>query len=125
MYNKVTIILTIFLTLFLVSCRSTTPMPIQVSQPGDPYMSCDSIVFEMEEMANKVKEKDGDHTGQVASNAALGVAGVFLIVPWFFIDTSDAHTVEAKAAKERFQKLQRMYKDKGCEKVNLDPELKK
>lgn len=95
-------------------CVHTTPMPVQVSQPGDSLMSCQSIVSEMEKMGATVKEKDSELNGQIAKNSALGVTGVFLIVPLFFMDTSDAKTVEGKAAKERFQKLQQMYADKKC-----------
>lgn len=64
-------------------------------------------------MSNKVKEKDNDQTKQIVINSALGVAGIFFVVPWFFMDTSDANSIEAKAAKERYKKLQRMYIDKN------------
>lgn len=62
-------------------------------------MSCQSIVSEMESMKNTVREKDSDLNGQIAKNSLLGVAGAFVLVPWFFIDTSDANTV-----KDRLQK---------------------
>lgn len=99
---------------FLSACVHTTPMPVQVSQPGDVSMSCQSIVAEMEEMTNLVKSKDSELNGQIAKNSALGVTGVFFIVPLFFMDTSDAKTVEGQAAKNRFKKLQQMYSDKKC-----------
>lgn len=69
-------------------------------------------------MGATVKEKDSELNGQIAKNSALGVTGVFLIVPLFFMDTSDAKTVEGKAAKDRFQKLQQMYADKKCSSAN-------
>ncbi|ENT8828954.1 hypothetical protein ACV8SR_01390 [Citrobacter freundii] len=99
---------------FLSACVHTTPMPVQASQPGDSNMSCQSIVTEMEEMTNLVKSKDSELNGQIAKNSALGVTGAFLIVPLFFMDTSDAKTVEGQAAKNRFKKLQQMYADKKC-----------
>lgn len=80
-------------------------------------MSCQSIISEMENMTNKVKESDSDHTKQVATNSVLGVTGIFLLIPLFFIDTSDAHTVEGSAAKTRLQKLKQIYSDKGCSKT--------
>lgn len=102
-------------SVFLSGCVHTTPMPIQVSQPGDSMMSCQSIISEMEDMATLVKSKDSELNGQIAKNSALGVTGAFLLVPLFFIDTSDAKTVEGKAAKDRLKKLQQLYADKKCE----------
>lgn len=99
---------------FLSSCRNTTPMPVQISQPGDVELSCSSIRAEIEDMSNKVKEGDNDQTKQIATNSVFGVVGIFFIVPWFFMDINDAHSIEAKAAKERYKKLQRMYIDKKC-----------
>ncbi|HAT2207095.1 TPA: hypothetical protein I8271_004666 [Kluyvera intermedia] len=98
----------------LSACVHTTPMPVQASQPGDANMSCQSIVSEMEEMTNLVKSKDSELNGQIAKNSALGVTGAFLLVPLFFMDTSDAKTVEGQAAKNRFKKLQQLYSDKNC-----------
>ncbi|MCM2368970.1 hypothetical protein [Proteus sp. FZP2095] len=105
-------------SVFLSGCVHTTPMPVQVSQPGDSMMSCQSIISEMEDMANLVKSKDSELNGQIAKNSALGVTGALLLVPLFFIDTSDAKTVEGKAAKDRFKKLQQLYVDKKCEYEN-------
>lgn len=117
------LILSIASVSLLSACVHTTPMPIQKSQPGDAMMSCESIVSEMEEMSNLVKTKDSELNGQIAKNSALGVTGVFLVVPLFFMDTSDAKTVEGKAAKDRFNKLQQLYSDKKCssEKMGAQP----
>lgn len=106
--------LAIAVSSLLSACVHTTPMPVQASQPGDANMSCQSIVSEMEEMTNLVKSKDSELNGQIAKNSALGVTGAFLLVPLFFMDTSDAKTVEGQAAKNRFKKLQQLYADKNC-----------
>lgn len=108
----------------LAGCVHTTPLPVQVSQPGDTIMSCQSIVSEMESMKNTVREKDSDLNGQIAKNSLLGVAGAFIIVPWFFIDTSDSNTVEGQAAKARFHKLQELYADKNCATGGKTPDAK-
>lgn len=111
MFKKLTLPLT---AIFLSGCVHTTPMPVQISQPGDNLMSCESVIFEMEKMQNLVKQRDSELNGQIAKNSALGVTGVFLLIPLFFIDTSDAKTVEGKAAKDRYEKLQQIYRDKSC-----------
>lgn len=87
-------------------------------------MSCQSIVSEMESMKNTVREKDSDLNGQIAKNSLLGVAGAFVLVPWFFIDTSDANTVEGQAAKARFNKLKELYADKNCATGGKAPDAK-
>ncbi|MGN0917598.1 MAG: hypothetical protein ACI4NO_00400 [Oxalobacter sp.] len=119
------IVLAILLPCFLSACVHTTPMPVQTSQPGDTMMSCQSILDEMSKMRNSVAEADSEKNGQIAKNVGLGVAGALLIVPWFFMDTSDAHTIEAKAARERYLKLHTMWRDKGCEQqmngVKVEP----
>lgn len=109
---------------FLAGCVHTTPLPVQVSQPGDTIMSCQSIVSEMESMKNTVREKDSDLNGQIAKNSALGVAGIFVLVPWFFIDTSDSNTVEGQAAKARLNKLKELYADKNCATGGKAPDTK-
>ncbi|HGB3909079.1 TPA: hypothetical protein ACIVLM_000341 [Salmonella enterica subsp. enterica serovar Birkenhead] len=109
----------------LAGCVHTTPLPVQTSQPGDTMMSCQSIVNEMQNMKNTVREKDHDLNGQIAKNSALGVGGIFLLgVPWLFMDTSDANTVESQAAKARFDKLKELYADKNCATGGKAPDTK-
>lgn len=109
----------------LAGCVHTTPLPVQTSQPGDALMSCQSIVNEIQSMKNTVREKDHDLNGQIAKNSALGVGGLFLLgVPWLFMDTSDANTVESQAAKARFDKLKEIYADKNCATGGKAPDTK-
>lgn len=99
---------------FLSACVHTTPNPVPVAQAGDDTMSCMSIENEMADMQTEQASSDSKGAGQVAKNVGLGVAGAFLLVPWFFMDTSDAHSVEAKAAQARYKRLNALYMDKGC-----------
>lgn len=64
----------------------------------------------------QTERTDGDarSTGQVAKNVGQGIAGAFLLVPWFFMDTGNAHSVEAKAAQAKYKRLHALYQDKGC-----------
>ncbi|HYL89771.1 MAG TPA: hypothetical protein VEU32_13515 [Burkholderiales bacterium] len=57
------------------------------------------------------KIPEADKTGQ---NVALGVAGVFLIVPWFFMDLSKADQVELEALRRRYNTLVIMASEKQC-----------
>lgn len=98
----------------LSACVHTTPNPVPVSQPGDDKMSCATIENEMMDMQAQRADSDARGNRQVAKNVGLGVAGAFLLVPLFFMDTSDAHSVEAKAAQARYKRLMALYQDKGC-----------
>lgn len=99
---------------FLSACVHSTPNPVPVAQPGDDVMSCMSIENEMADMQAQQAASDSKGNGQVAKNVGLGVAGAFLLVPLFFMDTSDAHSVEARAAQARYKRLNGLYIDKGC-----------
>lgn len=108
-------------TVFLASCAHTTANPVQVAQPGDDTKSCDAIANEMQQMINAKATAEGDRNAQVGKNVALGIAGIFLIVPWFFMDTGNAATVEERAAQARYLRLQQMQADKKCPAVPGQP----
>lgn len=107
------------LTLSLINagCVSSTANPVPLAQVGDETKSCNAITNEMQQMINKRLEAEGDRNAQVGGNVALGVLGAFLIVPWFFMDTSNAATVEERAAQSRFERLQQMAIDRQCPAV--------
>jgi len=90
---------------------------VPLAQVGDETKSCDAITNEMQQMINKQLEAEGARNAQVGGNVALGVLGAFFIVPLFFMDTSNAHTVEEKAAQSRFDRLQQMAIDRKCPSV--------
>ena len=98
----------------LQGCASTPANPVPVAQVGDETKSCDAITNEMQEMITAQEMAQGDKNKQIGTNAALGVSGLFLIVPWFFMDLGGAATAEQKAAQARYKRLQQMKIDKKC-----------
>lgn len=52
---------------------------------------------------------------KTGKNVALATTGLFLIVPFFFIDSGAAEDAEIKAYRNRYGELQKMYAQKGCE----------
>jgi len=100
-------------TLSLIGCAGRTPAPIHISRPGDHDLSCRSIEAELAEIDGNIKRliPESQKTG---TNVGLGVAGAFLIVPWFFMDFSDAERVEIEAYRARYNLLTRLYNDKKC-----------
>jgi hypothetical protein len=53
-------------------------------------------------------------TKKGGKNAALGVAGWFLIVPWFFMDFSKAEQIEVDAWRSRYNHLAVEFANRGC-----------
>jgi hypothetical protein len=104
----------VLITAMLAGCVHTTPMPVPLSQTGDDVLSCKTITTQMQDMTKVAKDADKAGNAQVATNLISGITGVFIIFPWFLIDTSDAHAVDAKAANQRYDHLRDMADAKNC-----------
>jgi hypothetical protein len=68
----------------------------------------------MEYLDKDILERFPD-ASKTGSNTGLGVAGVFLIVPWFFMDFSDADEIEVSALIERYNHLLITAQGKSCD----------
>lgn len=113
-FFKRAICISLVFGLSLQGCSSTPANPIPIAQVGDETKSCNAITNEMQEMITAQEMAQGDKNKQTGTNVALGVTGLFLIVPWFFMDLGGAATAEQKAAQARFKRLQQMAIDKKC-----------
>ena len=101
-------------TIFLTSCAGRDPRPIQISQIGDRDKLCSTLETEMEYLEEDILERLPD-VSKTGSNTGLGVAGVFLIVPWFFMDFSEADEIEVSALIQRYNHLLITAQDKSCD----------
>ncbi|MCX2982880.1 SHOCT domain-containing protein [Halieaceae bacterium IMCC14734] len=88
-------------------------MPVASYKLGDDEMSCQELKAELAYINAQVAELVPE-TKKTGKNVALGVAGWFLIVPWFFMDLSDAEKVEIQAYQERYMALEKLYIRNGC-----------
>ena len=97
----------------IFGCAGREAHPVQVYQHGDTDKSCPAlereITFTKTEIGRLVPE-----TQKAGKNVALGVAGAFLIVPWFFMDLSKAEQVEVNALIHRHNQLAVIAADKEC-----------
>ena len=109
------------LSLSLIACAGKSAKPVASYKVGDDQMTCNELKAEMAHIDTRVSEliPESEKTGK---NVALGVAGWFLIVPWFFMDFSDAEKVEIQAYQERYLALEKTYSKKSCIK---EPQLQK
>jgi hypothetical protein len=100
-------------TVVLSGCAGRTPDPIKMYQPNDRQLTCNQIDYQIssnqKEMARLYPQ-----TKKTGKNVALGVAGYFLIVPWFFMDFSDAEKVEITAFQRRDDYLHQLAENKSC-----------
>lgn len=107
------IICSTLLIAMLTACGGRTPAPVMVAQYGDDRKSCKALEFELNNTQaeiNRILPKT-DKTGK---NVALGVAGLFLLVPWFFMDFKEAEQTEYEALRQRYNHLAMIAVDKNC-----------
>ena len=75
--------------------------PVMKIQMSDTQKSCEILEFEMNniqsEMTRLLPQKS-----KLGKNSALAFAVWFLIVPWFFMDFTNAEKTEYKAYQARF-----------------------
>lgn len=110
--NKLMIVL-ISIAVLLNGCAGSTPRPIPQYQQGDDDMGCSQIKLEIADNNTKIMNliPKEQKTGK---NVALGVAGAFFIVPWFFMDFSDAERVEVQSYQLRNNWLTTLAQKKHC-----------
>ena len=98
-----------------------------VAQYGDEHKSCGALKYEMLTMQQNM-QAILPKTEKTSKNVILGVAGAFLLVPWFFMDFSSAEQIEYEAYRNRYNHLASIAISKRCgikkEKYPSGEELK-
>ena len=97
----------------LTTCGGRPPNPVAVYQPGDERRSCAGLRAEVAENEVQIAKlvPSEDATGK---NVALGVAGAFVLVPWFFMDFKDGERIEIDALRRRNRYLREFAYEKEC-----------
>lgn len=99
--------------LTLSACAGRAPNPIQSYRPGDEHRSCAGLKQEISYIESEISRLL-PKTNKTGKNVGLGVAGAFLVVPWFFMDFSEAEQVEVDAYRRRYNWLAELSSDKKC-----------
>lgn len=111
---KKTICLLLTSSVLFASCGGRDAYPVASYIGGDEKKSCMVLKAEMSqleaEIANKLPKAD-----KTLGNVLLGTAGVFLIVPAFFMDLKGADKIEVQAMQRRYNALSIFVADKDCE----------
>ncbi|WP_236631649.1 hypothetical protein [Endozoicomonas numazuensis] len=108
------------LVLLQTGCAGRDAHPIAVRQYGDINRSCAALEGEMMFIEGEISRlmPKTDKTGK---NVALGVTGVFFLVPWFFMDLSQAEQIEIDAYRQRYNHLLSLAQDKNCSNQSRVP----
>ena len=97
----------------VVGCGGRAANPVMVAQYGDNKRSCEALQVGMSQTQQEISRLVPE-TEKAGMNTALGVTGLFLIVPWFFMDFTESERIELNAYRQRYNHLAMIAMDKDC-----------
>jgi hypothetical protein len=109
-------VLCVFLsfTIILAGCAGRQANPVPIYLPGDESRSCTGYMSEIAQL-----EADMDRilpdTSKFGQNALCVAGGILLIVPFFFMDLSNADKAEWEALRKRRNRLLVYAAEAGCD----------
>ena len=98
----VLIVMILFLT---QGCAGRAAHPVQVAQSGDNKKTCKSLRNETNQIRRNIKKMIPAIKKADKKRTLLMLSGGLLIVPWFFLDLTDADKIEANAQRARYNYL--------------------
>lgn len=99
--------------LLFIGCAGRAANPVMVYQYGDEQRSCDALERELELIETELLDLL-PQTEKADKNTKLGVTGIFLLVPFLFMDISKSEQVEANALIKRYNHLLGISEEKTC-----------
>lgn len=118
--RKMICVLLVF-SVLLTGCAGREANPIVIYMPGDEKRSCPALQAEMAQIQAEM-QRMAPKTDKGLSNALWATAGVFLIVPFFFMDFKDAEKIEYNALRQRYNRLLVYAAEKECDFGDLRQE---
>jgi hypothetical protein len=97
----------------VVGCGGRAANPVMVAQYGDNKRSCEALQVGMSQTQQEISRLVPE-TEKAGMNTALGVTGLFLIVPLFFMDFTESERIELNAYRQRYNHLAMIAMDKNC-----------
>jgi len=107
--------------IFLAGCAGREANPIPVYLPGDENRSCTALKAEIAQLQIDM-QRILPKTDKGLSNALWAAGGVFLIVPFFFMDFKDAEKIEFDAMRQRHNRLLVYAAEKKCDMAGVRTE---
>ncbi|OUU36080.1 MAG: hypothetical protein CBC09_08455 [Cellvibrionales bacterium TMED49] len=99
--------------ILLFGCAGKTAQPIRVIEITDSSLTCSQLLSQIYNLERSGAELAGQ-TDKQGKNAALAVAGSFVIVPYFFMDLKEGEAVELNAVRARHMHLSKLYQSNQC-----------
>jgi len=113
--------LSLVVSMFLTGCAGREANPIPVYLPGDNERSCEVLVAEIAQLQADM-QRILPKTNKGVTNTLWATAGVFFIVPFFFMDLKGAEKIEFDAMRARHNRLLLICADKGCDMTGVRAE---
>ena len=98
-------VLIVIVLFFVQGCAGRAAHPVQVAQSGDNKKTCKSLHKETKKIRQKVKKMLPAVKKADKKRTLLMLSGGLLIIPWFFLDLTDADKIEANAERARHNYL--------------------
>ena len=111
----------LIMAVFLAGCAGREANPIPAYLPGDNERSCEVLEAETAQLQSDM-QRLLPKTNKGVTNTLWATAGVFLIVPFFFMDLKDAEKIEFDAMRTRHNRLLLICADKGCDMTGVRAE---
>ena len=108
-------VLIVIVLFFVQGCAGRAAHPVQVAQSGDNKKTCKSLRKETKKIRQKVKKMIPAVKKADKKRTLLMLSGGLLIVPWFFLDLSDADKIETNAKRARHNYLIDIAKKSNCQ----------
>jgi len=115
------ICLLLIVSVFFTGCAGREANPIPLYLPGDNERSCEVLVGEIAQLQADM-QRILPKTNKGVTNTLWATAGVFLIVPFFFMDLKGAEKIEFDAMRVRHNRLLLICADKGCDMTGVRAE---
>jgi len=100
--------------IFIQGCAGRAARPVKVTQSGDVEKTCKALQAELKKYRRNIQKRIPAVKAADKKRTLLMVSGALLIVPWFFVDFSDADKVEANAIRARHNYLADRAKKRKC-----------
>lgn len=109
---KRSVCLLLIVSVLFAGCAGRDPNPVPIYIPGDENRSCDSLRQEVNNLHQDMNVLAPD-VNKADTNTLWFIAGVFFLVPFFFMDLKDAEKTEYQAMAKRIDRLE-MYMAENC-----------
>ena len=109
-------VLVLIIVVFFViqGCAGRAAHPVKVVYSGDNKKTCNEIRHEIRKYKKNLKKMIPAIKAADKKRALLMLSGGLLIVPWFFLDLSDADKIETNAKRARHNYLVDVAKKRNC-----------